>query len=415
MTYIKPNIKPEATNRFLIRQILDSGSTAAQQQNWLEVSNQLKLLPQSRTKLFLLEAENWHTAFNLALRMLIEADFQHKWEITKLLPLFGDEVIEPLCNLALDEPIEVEVRWFICKVLGKFPHQRVILTLVKLLQQTTNSELITIAEKTLIEIGDRAVDALIDLLSQPQYRTLAVRALSYIRTSKTIAPLLEVSTAEESELRTIAIAALSSFHDARIPPVLIAALQDRASSVRREAAIALGFRADLCQELDLITQLQPLLYDLDLEVCRQTAISLGRMKQIEATTALFDVLQADTTPYRLKTDLIKALAWSENASAIGYLQQGLNKASESIVREIIMVLGRITTPELKPPATKVLTNFWQNNRQCSSDIKQTLATSLGQLRCNCSRQILEEIALDSDRKVKLHALSALRKLSNINN
>ena len=353
MTYIKP----EATNRFLVRQILNLGLTAVQQQNWLEVSNQLKLLPQSKAKLFLLEPEDWHTAFHLALKMLIEADFQHRWEITKLLPLFGEEIIEPLCNLALDETLEVEVRWFICKVLGKFPHQRVVLTLVKLLQQTTSSELIAIAEKTLIEIGDRAVDALIDLLSQPQYRTLAVRALSYIRTSKTIAPLLEVSTAEESELRTIAIAALSSFHDARIPPVLIAALQDRASSVRREAAIALGFRADLCQELDLITQLQPLLYDLDLEVCRQTAISLGRMKQIEATTALFDVLQADTTPYGLKSDLIKALAWSENASAIGYLQQGLNKASESIVREIIMVLGRITTPELKPPATKVLTNF----------------------------------------------------------
>ena len=407
MTYIKS----EAANQsFLVRQVLDSGSTAARQRNWLEVSNQLKLLPQSKTKLFLLEPEDWHTAFSLALRMLVEADFQHKWEITKLLPLFGDEIIEPLCNLALDETIEVEVRWFICKVLGKFPDRRVILTLVKLLQQTTNSELTTIAEKTLIEIGDRAVDALIDLLSQPKHRTLAVRALSYIRTSQTIAPLLEVSTADEPELRTIAIAALSSFHDARIPSVLIAALQDRASSVRKEAAIALGFRADLCHQLDLITQLQPLLYDLDLEVCRQTAISLGRMKQIEATTALFDVLQADTTPYGLKTDLIKALAWSENALAIDYLQQGLNNASELIVREIIMVLGRITTPELKPPATKALINFWQNNRQCSSAIKQTLATSLGQLRCHNARQVLEEITQDSDRKVKLHALSALRKL-----
>ena len=412
MTYIKP----EAANpSFLIQRTLDLGSTAAQQRNWLEVSNQLKLLPQSRTKLFLLEPEDWHTAFHLALKMLIEADFQHKWEITKLLPLFGDEIIEPLCNLALDETIEVEVRWFICKVLGKFPARKVILTLVELLQQTTSSELTTIAEKTLIEIGDCAVDALIDLLSQPKHRTLAVRALSYIRTSQTIAPLLEVSTADEPELRTIAIAALSSFHDARIPPVLIAALQDRASSVRREAAIALGFRADLSQELDLITQLKPLLYDLDLEVCKQTAISLGRMKQTEATTALFAVLQADTTPYGLKSDLIKALAWSENALAIGYLQQALNNASELVVREIIMVLGRITTPELKRIATKALINFWQNNRQCSSAIKQTLATSLGQLRCHNARQVLEEIVEDSDRKVKLHAFSALKKLSDASN
>lgn len=412
MTYIKP----EAANQsFSVRQILNLGSTAARQQNWLEVSNQLKLLPQSKTKLFVLKPEDWDIAFNLALQMLIEADFQHKWEITKLLPLFGDEIIEPLSSLALDETVEVEVRWFVCKVLGKFPDREVILTLVKLLQQTTSSELITIAEKTLIEIGDRAVDALIDLLSQPQHRVLAVRALSYIRTSQTIAPLLEVSTADEPELRTIAIAALGSFHDARIPPVLIAALQDRVSSVRREAAIALGFRSDLCQELNLITQLQPLLYDLDLEVCRQTAIALGRMKQAKATKALFDVLQADTTPASLKSDLIKALAWSENAAAIGYLGEGLNNASELIVREIIVVLGRITTPELKPLAARVLTNFWQNDRQHSSAIKQSLATSLGQLRCNSSCQVLEEIVKDSDRKVKLHALSALRKLSDASN
>ena len=406
MTYIKP----EANQSLLVRQVLDLGLIAAQQQNWLEVSNQLKLLPQSKTRLFTLNLKDWHTAFHLALKMLIEADFQHKWEITKVLPLFGNEIIEPLSTLALDKTVDFEVRWFICKVLGKFPYQKVILTLVQLLEETTNNELIDIAEKTLIEIGDRAVDALIDLLSQPKHRALAVRALAYIRTSQTIAPLLEISTASEPELRTIAIAALSSFRDARIPPVLIAALQDRASSVRKEAAIALGIRSDLCQELDLVARLKPLLYDLDLEVCRQTAISLGRMKQTEATTALFDVLQADTTPARLKFDLIKALAWSENASAIAYLEQTLNNASELVVREIIMVLGRITTPELKPIAAKALTSFWQSNRQCSSDIKQTLATSLGQLGCNYTRQVLEEIARDSDRKVKLHALSALKKL-----
>ena len=412
MTYIQS----EATDSsFLIRQILDLSMSAARQQNWLEVSNQLKLLPQSKIKLFLLKPQEWQTAFNLALKMLIQADFHHKWEISKLLPSFGEKIIDPLCTLAVDETIEAEVRWFSCKVLGKFPERTVVLTLVKLLQQTTNSELTTIAEKTLIEIGDRAVDALVDLLAQPEHRLLAVRALTYIRTSKTIAPLLEVSTAEEPELRTMAIEASSSFHDSRIPPVLIAALQDKASSVRKQAAIALGFRPDLCQELNLISQLQPLLYDLDLEVCRQAAIALGRMKQIEATTALFDVLQADTTPASLKLDLIKALAWSENASAIAYLEQALSSASELVVREIITVLGRITTPELKPLAARTLVDFWQSDRQSSSETKQALATSLGQLRCSDAREALEAITQDSDRKVKLHALSALKKLPSDSN
>ena len=184
-------IQSEATDSsFLIRQILNLSLSAARQQNWLEVSNQLKLLPQSKTKLFLLKPQEWQTAFNLALKMLIQADFQHKWEISKLLPSFGEKIIDPLCTLAVDETIEAEVRWFSCKILGKFPDRTVVLTLVKLLQQTTNSELTTIAEKTLIEIGDRAVDALVDLLAQPEHRLLAVRALTYSRTSKTITSLI---------------------------------------------------------------------------------------------------------------------------------------------------------------------------------------------------------------------------------
>jgi HEAT repeat protein len=404
-------IKSEAANRsFSVRQILDLGLTAARQQNWLEVSNQLKLLPQGKTKLFLLRPKDRQTAFELALRMLMEADFQHKWEITKLLPLFGDGIIAPLCTLAKDEKVEEEVRWFICKVLGKFPQQTVILTMVELIQQTTSSELVAIAEKTLVEIGDRAVDALVDLLEYPEHRLLTVRALSYIRTSKTIIPLLEVCKAKEPELRTIAIEALSSFHDDRIPAVLIAALQDKVSSVRREAAIALGLRANLCRELDLVTYLQPLLYDLNPEVCRQTAIALGRMKQPEAVAALFELLQVNTTPLELKLDLIKALGWSENTAAIICLKQTLNNCSEFIVREIITILGRTKTPELKPQAAKVLIDFWHHNRQCAPAVKQILATSLGQLHDHSARPILEQIAHSDDRKVKLHAVAALKKL-----
>ena len=169
MTYIKPEAASNQSS--LVKEILEQGSQAAQCQNWLEVSNQLKLLPQGKTsteaKLFLLESEDWHTAFDLAMKMLVQADFQHKWEITKLLPLFGSEIVTPLSTLVKDETVEAEVRWFICKILGDFPNQAVILTLVELLQQTTDRELIAIAGKTLIKIGDRAIDALVDLLSQP--------------------------------------------------------------------------------------------------------------------------------------------------------------------------------------------------------------------------------------------------------
>ncbi len=413
MTYLKSEAADQSKSQSVraVKKILDLAQEAAQRQDWLEVSNCLKELPQSQAKLLLLESLQWQTAFDLALEMLLKADFQHKWEITKLLPSFGEDLIPPLASLVQDETIEAEVRWFICQILGNFPNQKVVLTLVELLQQTTDEELIAIAGKTLTKIGNSAIDALVNLYTQPQYRWLAAQSLYYIRTAKTIEPLLKITQDPQPELRTIAIKALSSFHDPRIPPVLIMALKDTASSVREEAAIALGFRWDLCQEFSLINHLRPLLFDLNMEVCRQAAVSLGRMKTKEANAVLFSVLQTETTPVSLKLDLIKALGWSEISSAIDYLNQALTNKSELVRQEIIITLGRITAQQLQQQSAQVLVNFWQQNQAaCDPQIKQALATSLGELRCSCAQITLEQLATDSDRKVKLHALSALKKL-----
>lgn len=413
MTYIKPEMTPNQSS--LVREIIEEGFKAGQKQDWQAVSQQLEQLPVSRIsgndKQFLLDSEAWQTAFELALNMLRLGDFQHQWAIAKILPRFGSKIIVPLSVLVKDEQLEVEVRWFICQILGSFPEESVVLTLVQLLQSTTDNELITIAGKTLINIGDRAIDSLIGLLSQPEYSLLAVKSLSYIRTASTIAPLLSVTTHQDAEIRAIAISALGSFHDCRIPPVLINALQDRASRVRKEAAIALGFRPDICQEFELVKHLQPLLRDLNLEVCHEAAIALGRMQQETANTALFEVLQADTTPISLKTDLIKTLGWSKLSSGVTYLETALQNAGELIIQETITALGRTSNPDLKPLAVKALNNFWQRQQPCSPYVRQLIATALGELRDRTARPILEELTQDSNRKVQLHAISALKKLS----
>jgi HEAT repeat protein len=418
VTYIKPETTSNQSSA--VKGILLQGLKASQNQNWSEVSNQLKQLPQKKSdhqsdiiqEQFWLDPEDWQTVFNIALEMLIEGDFQHKWEITKTFPLLGSQIINPLNALVIDEKVESEVRWFICQILGNFAEQSVVFSLVQLLKQSTDSELIIIAGKTLSKIGDRAIDALVELLSKPEYCLLAANALSYIRSSATITPLLGITTAEDSELRAIAINALGSFHDHRVPSVLIAALQDKASTVRKEAAIALGFRPDLCQAMNLVEHLKPLLYDVNLEVCSQVAISLGRMQQPTATNALSEVLAANTTPVRLKSDLVKALGWSQLSSGISYLEQALTNASELIIQEIIIVLGRISTPELKHQSVQVLINFWQQRSSLPAPIRQDLATALGELRDRSAQPVLEQLATDSDRKVQLHAISALKKLVN---
>jgi len=414
VTYIKPETESNQLPSS-VSQILLMGLAAAQQQDWLSVCDYLKLLPQTKSrkkpKLFILSAKDWQAAQAIAVSVLIEADFQHKWTISKLIPLFGNEIIPSLTTLVKDKTVEADVRWFICKILGKFKDEKVVMALVELLHQATDREIIEIVGQTLSEIGDDAVEALSNLIGQPKYSLLAVQSLYHIRTAKTIEPLLKVTSNPEPERRTLAIKALGSFHDERIPPVLLRALGDQASTVRIEAAIALGFRSDVAEELDLINHLSPLLCDFNLDVCRQAAISLGRMKQDTANQALFEALQAETTPISLKLDLVKALGWSELKSAIDYLTLASVKSCVAVTQEIITILGRFPVSEFKPVATQTLLNFWQSEHQeLTPQLKQSLATSLGELRCPNAKVVLEQLAQDSDRKVQLHAKSALKKI-----
>ena len=416
MTYIKSETAQDRSPNS-ISEILHLGLAAAQQEDWLSVDNYLKLLPQTKSrkkaKEFILNEKDWQTALDLALSSLIKADFQSKWLLAKLIPLFGKNTIPVLIELLLDGTLETDTRSFLCQILGNYSDRRVILSLVELLRSTSDVGLIETAGKTLTKIGDDAIEALSELLNESEYRLLAVQSLFYIRTAKTIAPLITVAKDGESELKAIAIKALSSFHDSRIPPVLIAALQDKASKVRLEATIALGFRPDICVELNLVEHLRPLLHDFDLEVCRQAAISLSRMKQEVATAAIYSVSQADSTPESLKLDMVKALGWSEINSAISYLEKALVNCSAIVSQEIITILGRIKTPELKPEATKVLVNYWLEQQPLLEipQLKQALATSLGELRCDLAKTTLEKLAKDSDRRVQLHATSALKKLA----
>ncbi len=417
MTYFKPETRVNQSASY-IKQILDLGLEGAAKQDWSLVNNQLRLLPLSKTfgKSFFISENCWNTTFKLALAVLFHGDFQEKWEVAKIFPLLGTKIVKPLTIVLEDEEIEVEIRWFICRILGNFTEKEVIIALIKLFQQT-ETELIDIASQTLIEIGAAAIDSLVELLPQAEYRLLAVKSLACIRRPEIITPLIGMVNDPQVAIRTIVIEALGSFHDDRIPPILIAALQDTASPVRKEAAIALGFRRDLCTKLDIVTHLKPLLYDLNLEVCRQAAIALSRMKTESAVMALFKTLQSTNTPVDLKLDLVRALGWSELELAIKYLGQTLAIASPSVSQEIITVLGRISSFQLKTQATQILIDFWHSETGQASppQIEQTLALSLGELGNLEAKPYLEALAKNENRIVRLHAIAALKKLSTISN
>ncbi len=385
-----------------INPFLKKATAAMKQENWSLVNQYLQPLSLDKTSQF-------QQAIEVAIAVLEHGDFQHRWDVSKLFPKFGEVAIPPVIQILENEDADLELRWFAGRILGEFNHPEAIASLVHLLQTAEDEDLSAIAATALANLGTASITVLTHALKNPQSRVLATRALAKIRRPEVIEPLLTVVKDPDVEVRTTAIEALSSCHDPRIPPVLIAALKDVAAPVRKEAVIGLGLRTDL----DILNALQPRLYDFNLEVCQQAAIALGRLKTDEAAAALFDVLQSAATPVALQVYLVQALGWMETPASLQYLEQSWFQVAEESVLEIIRVLGRIATASLKPKAAEILLNFFHSEHPAveTTVIKQALACAWGQLGETSAIEALTQLSQDSQVHVKLQALAALKPFS----
>jgi len=351
---------------------------------------------------------------DLAIEVFVLGDFHQRWDIAKVFPQLGKSAIAPLIEILEDEDADEELRWYAARTLGEFNHPEAIAALVELLKTGESEELSAMAAAALGNIGSGAVAALTELLAESQTRLLAVRSLSHIRRKETIAPLLGVVQDPQIDIRAAAIEALSSFHDPRIPPVLLSALDDIAAPVRREAVIGLSFRADLREELDLVKRLEPRLYDFNLEVCCNSALALGRLGTDAAATSLYQVLQSPHTPIKLQIEIVRALGWLETVTGLEYLRSCLNQ--QSLVRvwqEIVTVLGRVEHPDLRTKAAEILSEILQSAHPATQypSVKQAIALSLGQLGdIRAIEPLIQQLA-DADAAVRLHVITALKQLA----
>jgi HEAT repeat protein len=348
----------------------------------------------------------------LSLSVLEMGDFQQRWDIAKVLISLGTISINPLIDILEDEDAEDELRWFAARILGEFPHPDVINSLVEFLRTGEDEELKAIAASSLGQMGAVAIPQLSQLLKDEDTRLLAVRSLAYIRRTETITPLLTVVQDSQIAVRAAALEALSSFHDERVAPVLLNALNDLAAPVRRAAIVGLSYRPGLCAELDLIGRIQPLLYDFNIEVCCVAAVALARMGD-DAAQILFSVLISPHTPITLQLEIIRALSWLESLTGLEYLQQALNQlTSATLWQEIVTVLGRVQKPELRTAATEILLQTLQTTHPATqiNSVKSAIALSLGQLGCTQATELLNQMVEDPDEFVRLHAIAALNKL-----
>lgn len=392
------------------REILEHAETAANHQDWERLSQNLQLLSkgdESERALFS-DPNTAIVLLDLAMQVLESGSFQERWEIAKLFPNFGIDAIAPLIELLSDEDAEPEAQWFAVRILGSFNHPRVIEALIELLKTAQSEELNSMAVSVLASLGKDAVSMLETLLAQSSTRLFATQALGQIRRSETVPLLMQVIHDPDAQIRAIAIEALSSFHSAEITRVLVEALQDLAVQVRLAAVTGLGFRQD---PANLVIYLRPLLMDLNLEVCRQAAIALGRLGTPQAATALYEVLESSHTPERLAIELVRALGWIALPEALSNLKTALLQlpASETVQLEIIQALGRVDAIELKSQATEILLNVLPLLE--STTARQAIALSLGQLGDVEAMNALVTLLADQDDGVRFHAISALKTLN----
>lgn len=393
---------------------LNTAKIALKEANWPLVNEILQQLPLSSHGIAepnLSETE-WETVLELAIQILSESDFGQRWEIAKLFPKLGERAIAPLINLLEDETLDLEIRWFVGRILSQFKHPESVLALARLLQQTEEEELSTMAAQALAEIGISAVSSLTELLKNSETRLLATQALSVMRRSETISPLLTVIDDLNPNVRATAIEALGSFHHPQIYPLLIAALKDPAAQVRKEVVVALGYLTESDASQDTVIHLKPLLYDLKPEICQQTVIALGRIGTPDAIATLEPVLQSPLTSTGLKIEIITALGWIETEDALLCLQKALEWGDEVICQEVITVMSRANQPQLKQQAAHILIQFFHSQHKTlqNPSVRQALATSLGELGIE-GQEVLEQLAQDDNIRVKLHAVSALKKLT----
>jgi HEAT repeat protein len=402
--------------------VLKQAAVVVQQRNLLLLNQYLQQLSLTKNVTNAAQDIGLDQILALALEALETGDFHQRWDVAKVFPQLGSVAIAPLMDILADEEEDRDLRWFAVRILGDFQHPDAIAALIDVLKTSDHEDLIAMASTALSRLGVPAIAALTDLLAAEDTREMAVRSLAHIRRTETIAPLLSVVKDPQVSIRATAIEALASFHDCRIPPVLIDALKDIAPSVRREAVIGLSLRTDLLEELDLVSQLKPLLWDFKLDVCLATAIALGRMGTDKAAEVLFQVLQSPNTPIPLQLESVRAISWIETPKAIAYLQQALISrtqistkeyplsSSDLVCQEIIAVLGRVEQPDLVPIAAEILIDAFQSQHPAMqpTSLKQFLATSLGQLADPMAIETLIEM-LAPDEAVRWHAIAALKK------
>lgn len=393
---------------------VDQASEAVAHNNWAQVVECLQEQLQRQPVTEMTEAEI-AALIDFGLSVLELGDFQERWEIAKVFPVLGGAMIAPLTALIHSEQAAIDSRWFAARILGTCNDPAAIQVLATLLQDE-DEELSAIAADALANLGTATIPVLTALLGQEDTRVLALQALAQIHHPEVIPPLMTVLQDSQASVRTLAIAALGTFRDRQIAQALVPSLKDPVASVRRAAISSLGSYPDLAVELPLVDWLAESLWDIDLSICQQAALALGRLGLDAGIPPLVRVLRSPYTPPALQRDTIRALGWIGSQAALTALQSLLLDHSLAypfeIYQEIVETLGHWPDPALQAIATQGLLESLSSLHliQHHPQLRQAIALMLGHLKQPQALEPLIQLLADQDDRVRLHAIVALKIL-----
>ncbi len=392
---------------------------------------------------------------NIALYALQAGDFQARWDLSKVIPGFGVVAIAPLIAMLDDtqDDDDWELAWFIARILGAYPCPEAILALSDLLCHTSEPDVIAIAADALASMGEAAIPSLAALTQNPSTRLAAVQALAQIHHASAADSLITVIDDDDPAVRAVAIAALGHIHHPQVIEVLMQALRDQSSAVRRAAIVGLSLQRDSVSEAAFLAVTEPLLWDINLDVRRQTILALSRLKSATAATILFDALCSKDTPNLLNADILRALIWTETQNALqtlhalthmvigqanvtsAYVPRLDNQVPSSrppnplyierlqppevrsqFLCDVAMTLGLVERNDLREVAAEILADILQgisNHHHPvvnSGAVKQAIAHSLGHLGQMNAIPDLTGLLDDPDQRVRLHTANALKKI-----
>lgn len=332
----------------------------------------------------------------------------------------------PILIQNLQDQQNPDVQWFLVRILSQFEHPDTVAALAKLLGQTTSETLQQAVSKALSGMGAIAIESLTVLLSDQattnaDQRILAARTLSHIRQGAVIAPLLGVVDDPNAKLRVIALEALGSFHDPRITPVLLNALNDHAS-ICIEALRTLGRRRDLLPTTDLVSPLQRCLASDNEAIACESAMALGRLGSDSAVEALGKSLDKPL-PTSVKRVIAEALGWLNRPAAVAYLAQSFRRSEpyttaglrQAIARALGQTRDAICQHQAASPLIDWLTAHHLESDSAASSPQQTalmqsVLSALARLGVPTALKGIVPILAHGDPRIRMHALSALKQI-----